>query len=83
MSWNGGIAPPFLTSALDGVEWSASNNGRFTWWERGSGSHWIWAGWAPEPVWTVCSTENSLASARNRTPVVHPIAHHYTDSADE
>jgi hypothetical protein len=26
----GGIAPPFLTSALDGGEWSASRPGRFT-----------------------------------------------------
>jgi hypothetical protein len=25
-----GIAPPFLTSALDGGEWSASRPGRFT-----------------------------------------------------
>jgi hypothetical protein len=26
----GGIAPPFLTSALDGGEWSTSRHGRFT-----------------------------------------------------
>jgi hypothetical protein len=28
--WSGGITPPFLTSALDGVEWSASFSGYFT-----------------------------------------------------
>jgi hypothetical protein len=27
---SGGIAPPFLTSALDGGEWSASRPGRYT-----------------------------------------------------
>jgi hypothetical protein len=27
---SGGIAPPFLTSALDGGEWSASRPGTFT-----------------------------------------------------
>jgi hypothetical protein len=36
---NGGIAPPFLTSALDGCEWSASGPG-----EIAPGTHWI-GGW--------------------------------------
>jgi hypothetical protein len=30
-----------LTSALDGVEWSASRPGRFTPRERATGTHWI------------------------------------------
>jgi hypothetical protein len=36
----------FLTSALDGGEWSASRPGRFTPGERASGTHWIgvWVG---------------------------------------
>jgi hypothetical protein len=34
----------FLTSALFGVEWSASRPGHFTHGERASGTHWI-AGW--------------------------------------
>jgi hypothetical protein len=38
---SGGIAPPFLTSALDGWEWSASRTGRFTPGETASGTHWI------------------------------------------
>jgi hypothetical protein len=31
----------FLTSALDGGEWSASRPGHFTFGERASGTHWI------------------------------------------
>jgi hypothetical protein len=27
---NGGVTPPFLTSALDGSEWPASRPGHFT-----------------------------------------------------
>jgi hypothetical protein len=37
----GGIAPPFLTSALDGGEWSASLPCRFTRGERAPGTAWI------------------------------------------
>jgi hypothetical protein len=38
---NGGIAPPFFTSALDGGEWLASRVCRFTPEERAPGTHWI------------------------------------------
>jgi hypothetical protein len=41
---SGSITPPFLKSALDGSEWSASRHGRFTPGERFPGTHWI-AGW--------------------------------------
>jgi hypothetical protein len=41
---SGGIAPPFLTSALDGGERSASLPGRFTFGEGTSGTRWI-GGW--------------------------------------
>jgi hypothetical protein len=41
---SGGIAPPFLTSALDGGEWSASRPGSFTTGERSPDTHWI-GGW--------------------------------------
>jgi hypothetical protein len=46
-TWDsGGIAPPFLTSALDGGEWLASRPGSFTPGERAPGTHWIgsWVG---------------------------------------
>jgi hypothetical protein len=41
---SGGIAPPFLTSALDGGEWSASRPGRYTPRERGPGTYRV-GGW--------------------------------------
>jgi hypothetical protein len=41
---SGGIALSFLTTALDGGEWSASRPGRFTPEERTPGTHWI-GGW--------------------------------------
>jgi hypothetical protein len=41
---SGGIAPQFLTSVLDGGEWSASHPCRFTPGERFPGTHWI-GGW--------------------------------------
>jgi hypothetical protein len=41
---SGGIAPPFLISAPDGGEWSATRSDRFTPGERAPGTHWI-GGW--------------------------------------
>jgi hypothetical protein len=41
---SGGIAIPFLTSALDGSEWPASRHGRFTAGEKAPGTYWI-EGW--------------------------------------
>jgi hypothetical protein len=41
---SGGIAQPFLTSALDGVGRTASRPGRFTPGERAPGIHWT-GGW--------------------------------------
>jgi hypothetical protein len=38
------IAPSFLTSALDGGEWSASRPGRLTPGEIAVGTHWM-GGW--------------------------------------
>jgi hypothetical protein len=38
----------FLTSAIVGGEWSASNPGRFTPGERAPGTHWI-GGWLGGP----------------------------------
>jgi hypothetical protein len=39
--WSGSIAATFLTSALDGDEWSASRLGRFTPEEKSTGIHLI------------------------------------------
>jgi hypothetical protein len=38
------IAPPFLTWAVDGGEWSTSHPGNFNPGERAPGTHWI-GGW--------------------------------------
>jgi hypothetical protein len=72
----------YLTSALDGGEWSASRSGRAL--PPGKvppvliGQE---AGWAPEPVWTQRLEEKSSASVGDRTPVVQSVASHYTDWA--
>jgi hypothetical protein len=76
---NGGITSLFLTSALDGGEWSAShplslypwrNSPRYQSDKRLGGPH-------------SCSglngEEKNLASARNRTSAVHPVARLYAD----
>jgi hypothetical protein len=79
-TWGSGcIALPFLTSALDGGELSASRPGRFTFGERASGTNWIggWVGLRAGP--DAVSREKFLAPAENRTPAVQSVAHRYTD----
>jgi hypothetical protein len=44
VSGSGGIAPPFLNSALYGGEWPVSRPGRFDSGERANDTHWI-GGW--------------------------------------
>jgi hypothetical protein len=68
---DGGIAPSFLNSALEGGEWSASRIGRFTPAERAPAPI---RQEAPEPVWTLWSTEKSVTPAGNRPSPVQPIA---------
>jgi hypothetical protein len=61
----------YLTSALDGGEWSTL---RFT----PFGTHWI-RGWVgPEPVWTQGLEEKSFTPAGDRNPIVQPVVRHYT-----
>jgi hypothetical protein len=76
---SGGIAPPFLTLALDGDEWSASRLGRFT-----PGKN---PGYplnrrlnGPQSRCGYCGLEEkSLAPAGNRTPGVLSVALLYTE----
>jgi hypothetical protein len=70
----------YLTSVLDGGEWSASRPDRALPPGKGpsvpTGQE---AGWAPEPVWTQRLEEKSSASVGDRTSVVQSVVRHYTD----
>jgi hypothetical protein len=69
-----GIAPPFLTSTLDGGELSASYPHCFTPGEITPGTHWI-GGWVG-PSWSECCEEQILPCQEYNPG--HP-AHSYTD----
>jgi hypothetical protein len=72
----------FLTSALDGSEWSASRPGRPLPPGKVPPVPIVQeAGWAPEPVWTQRLEGKSSASVGVRTPVVQSVVRHYTDWA--
>jgi hypothetical protein len=61
----------FLTSALEGGEWSASRPGRALPLGKEPPVPTVReAGWAPEPVWTQRLEEKSSASVGGRNPVV-------------
>jgi hypothetical protein len=60
----------FLTSALDGGEWSALRPGRALAPGKGPPVPIVQeAGWAPEPVWTQRLEEKSFASSGDRTSI--------------
>jgi hypothetical protein len=70
----------FLTSALEGGEWSASHHSC----DLPQGKEppvpiVQEAGWAPELVWTQRLEEKSSASVGDRTPAVQSVVRHYTD----
>jgi hypothetical protein len=72
----------FLTSAPEGVEWSASRPGRALPPEKEPPVPVAQeAGWAPEPVWTQRLEEKYSASVGDRTPAVQSVVRHYTDWA--
>jgi hypothetical protein len=76
-----GIAPPFLTSALDGGERSVSRPVRVSPRERASGTHWI-GGWVgPRTGRDAMEQRTIFAPAGNRTLVIKSIALRYTNSA--
>jgi len=50
----------FLTSAVDGGQWSASRTGRFTYGKEPPVPIAQEAGWGPEPVWTGGREKESL-----------------------
>jgi hypothetical protein len=70
----------FLTSALEGGEWSASRPGPPLPPGKEPPVPTVQeAGWAPEPVWTHRLEEKSSASVGNRTPAVQFVLRHCTD----
>jgi hypothetical protein len=72
----------FLTSALNGGEWSASRPGSALPPGKGPPVPIVQeARWAPEPVWTQKLEEKSSVLVRDRTPIVKPVVRHYTDWA--
>jgi hypothetical protein len=58
MLGSGGVAPPFLASALDGAESSASHPGRCTPEERAPDTHWRLGG--PQSRSGHCGVEKNL-----------------------
>jgi len=60
----------FLTSALDGGEWSASRPGLALVQGKGPPVPIVQeAGWVPEPIWTQRLEEKSSAPTGDRTPI--------------
>jgi hypothetical protein len=74
---SGGIDYSFLTSTLDGGEWSASRPGRFTPREIALGTHWIGGRVGPRAVLDAV-VKRKIPSPRwkssPRTPIVQPVA---------
>jgi hypothetical protein len=78
-TWGSGcIAPPFLTSGLDGSEWSATSPGRFIPGEIAHGTYWI--GGCVGPIAGLDVIEKrQIAFAGNLTPAIQPAARRYAD----
>jgi hypothetical protein len=71
----------FLTSTLDGGEWSASHPGRLTPRERAPGTQWI-GGWVGPRAVLDTVVKRKIPSPRResnpRTPIVQAVAQRYT-----
>jgi hypothetical protein len=76
---SGGIAPPFLTLALDGVEWSTSHPSHFTPWEIAHSNHWI-VGWVDPRASLDTAEKKKISCPGWESNPDHP-AHHSTDWA--
>jgi hypothetical protein len=71
--------PPFLTSALDGGEWSASRPGRLTPGKIAPCIHWR-GGWAgPRACRDAMEKRKILSLPGVELPTFHPVARRYTD----
>jgi hypothetical protein len=74
------IALQFLTSALDGGEWSASHTGRFTPWEGALTTHWI-VGWVGPRTDRHAVKTRKILHCRESNPERPPVARRYTNWA--
>jgi hypothetical protein len=76
-----GVAPPFLTSALDEGDWSASRTCRFTPGETAPGTNWR-GGWV-DPRAGLGDVEKKYSScfAGKRISAIQPVARCYADCA--
>jgi hypothetical protein len=77
---SGNIAPPFLTSALDGGEWSAWRRGRFTYGEMTPRFPLDRLGGSQSQSGR-CRKDKNLTPVGIRTPAVQLVARRYTDWA--
>jgi hypothetical protein len=72
---SGSRVPYFVTSALDGGEWSASRPYRFT----APPTHWL-TGWVSlRDCLNAVGEHRNISSHRNRTTAVWPVARRYAD----
>jgi hypothetical protein len=72
----------YLTSALDGGEWSDSRPGRFIYRGRAPGTHWIGGSVGPRAVLDAAMKRKIPSPRREsnpRTLIVQPITQRYTD----
>jgi hypothetical protein len=76
-----GIAPPFLTSAPAGGEWSASWPCCFTPRKRRPSTHWIGDFGGLQSQYGHYGEEKILSPSRKWTPSIQPVAHSLTDRA--
>jgi hypothetical protein len=75
--WSGGIAPQFLTSTLDGGEWSASLSGRFTPGDRDPGTYCIGGWMGPRSSLNAMEDTKLLPMPGIEPRSSKPVAHRY------
>jgi hypothetical protein len=75
---SGGIAPSFLTSALDGGEWSASRPCRFAPGKGAPVTHWI-GNWVGSRVGLDAVEKRKNLHCRESNPGVQSVGRRYTD----
>jgi hypothetical protein len=68
----------FLTSAVDGIEWSASGSVRLI--PRSPSTLWIGGRLGPRAVWNLVAKRNILAYTRNLTTVVQFVGSYWLNS---